>query len=408
MKCEDGAPMEQAGLLKKLIQIDSQNPPGNTEKIIAFIKQYLGDLRVKSRIFEFKKGYLNLVCEIKSLNSRKKILLTPHIDTVPVTGKWRFPPLSGEIAGDKIFGRGASDCKINVAACLELIRLLRTGKILLDNLDLVFAFCCDEEAGSYWGTIPLVKKLKNIDYGLVLDSDEFDIITAQKGLLHLRVELVGKEAHGAYPERGINAVEKGVGILKEIMDQAFLEEPGKTDDLTLMSLRDDFKRTTVNGFSYRRHPLLKKPTLNVGRFGGGDRVNVVAGEAYFELDFRYLPGMRKEDIIATVERLIRKYKIPYRLKILAWQDAIEVEKDLISLVTLKKILKKHKIAPRLKASFGATVINFLQDRNIKSFAFGFGSSGTAHTKNEYARLSQLKKGAVVLLDYVRTLDQRVA
>ena len=399
--------MDQVALLKRLIQIDSTNPPGNTEKIAAFIKKYLKELRVPCQTFTFKKGLVNLVCRVGSKNSRKTILFTPHIDTVPATGTWRHGPLSGKISGGKIFGRGSSDCKINVAAALELLRLFKTGKIALNNLDLVFAFCCDEETGSAWGTIPLVKKLGAIDYGVVLDADEFEMITAQKGLLHLRVELFGKEAHGAYPERGRSAVEAGVRILSEIMDKAFLEEPAGGDDLVQMSLRDDFAKAATSGFSFRRHPLLKKPTLNVGRFCGGDKVNIVAGDAFFELDFRYLPGMRKEDIIATLTRVIKKHHIPYRLKTLAWQDAIEIDKNLISLVTLKEVLKSHKITPRLKASFGATVINFLQDQGIKSFAFGFGSSGTAHAKNEYARISHLKKGAAVLLDYVKTLDNKL-
>jgi acetylornithine deacetylase/succinyl-diaminopimelate desuccinylase-like protein len=51
------------------------------------------------------------------------------------------------------------------------------------------------------------------------------------------------------------------------------------------------------------------------------------------------------------------------------------------------------------------VINFLQDKGIESFAFGFGSKGQAHVKNEYVKINNLYKGVEVLEDYVKELDR---
>lgn len=364
-------------LLQALIKIDSQNPPGNESKIITFIAAYLRRLGVSSKIYEFKKDRPNLVCTVSSLRKKRKILFTPHVDTVPVTGSWRFPPFSGAVYQDKLYGRGATDCKVNVAAALALIAALKEKKITLRNLDLVFAFCADEETGSHYGTIPLAKHLKGIDYGVILDSDDFNIIVAQKGLLHLRVELTGKEAHGAYPHRGINAVEKAVHILKEILDK---------------------------GFIYKVHPLLKKPTLNIGRLCGGDKVNIVAGYCFFELDIRYLPSMSEKKVIGQIERIIRKQKIPYKIKIMAHQGPIEISKELIPIKVLRKVLAQRHIKSSLSPSFGATVINYVAQQGIESFAFGFGTKGNAHTKNECVKISNIYKGVEVLVDYVQRLD----
>ncbi|MFH1771636.1 MAG: M20/M25/M40 family metallo-hydrolase [Candidatus Omnitrophota bacterium] len=245
--------MDAVNLLQELVRIDSQNPPGDEREIAAFIQKFLKAINVEFKVYEFKKSRPNLICQLKSDNCKKKLLLTPHLDTVPATGNWKFPPLSGKLYKGNIYGRGATDCKSNVAVVLSLIEKLKS-KEPLKNLDLIFAFTSDEETGSRYGTIPLMKYLRGIDYGVVLDADEFDIIVAQKGLLHLHVELFGKEAHGAYPERGISAVEKGVEILYEIKKRKF---------------------------KYETHKLLKKPTLNVGRFEGGDKVNIVAGYAFF-------------------------------------------------------------------------------------------------------------------------------
>jgi len=51
---------------------------------------------------------------------------------------------------------------------------------------------------------------------------------------------------------------------------------------------------------------------------------------------------------------------------------------------------------QLTGSDGATVITFFQDKGIPAVATGFGCSGTAHMADEYARISQLYKGAMVL------------
>jgi succinyl-diaminopimelate desuccinylase len=368
---------EPIRLLQKLINIDSQNPPGDERKIIFFIRNYLRRLEIFSKIYEFKKNRLNLVCTLASKNHKRKILFAPHVDTVPATGKWRYGPFSGKIYRGKIYGRGATDCKCNVAASLALIKKIKEERIKLDNIDLVFAFCGDEETGSHHGIIPLVKFLKNIDYAVVLDADDFNIIVAQKGLLHLRVELFGKEAHGAYPERGLNAVEKGVYILKEISEKKF---------------------------SFKPHLLLKKPTLNIGRFVGGDKVNIVAGYAFFELDIRYLPSMKQKDIISDIERIIKKHKIKYRLKILAQQGPMEINKNLLSIKILREVLRKNRIKSYLKPSFGATVINFLEEQGIRSFAFGFGSKSQAHARNEYVKVNNLYKGVKILMDYLLQFD----
>jgi len=156
---------------------------------------------------------------------------------------------------------------------------------------------------------------------------------------------------------------------------------------------------------FKQHPLLKNPTLNIGRFIGGDKVNIVAGDAFFELDIRYLPSMNKEDIIKDIEKIVKKQKIKYRIKILAHQKPIEIDKNIPAVRILQAALKNNGVEGKLKPSFGATVINFLLDKGIESFAFGFGSKGNAHTKNEYVKISNLEKGVKVLEDYVKKLDK---
>ena len=364
---------EVIGLTQKLIKIRSFNPPGEEKEIAFFIRDYLKKLGIKVSFFTFMKERPNVVARISSSFSRKTLLITTHIDTVPASPKnWLFPPLSGKIYKGKIYGRGATDDKGNTAVVLAVIKRMKKENIQLKNLDLVFAFTVDEEAGSKFGMIPLLKCLKKIDYGLVLDSDNFKIVNSQKGVLHLKIELLGKEAHGAYPEKGINAIEKAVFILKDILQDK----------------------------------ILKKATINIGKIEGGEKVNIVAGYVSFELDIRYLSPLEERIIIERIRKIITTYGIRFKLKILASQEPFYIDKKHFLIKTLKKVLENNRIKVEFSLYPAATVVSLLKERKIPCFSFGFGDD-CAHRNNEFVRIKNLERGVKILKEYIELLDEKI-
>jgi len=143
-------------LMQRLIQVDSQNP-GSTEKEIGyFVKNYLDELGLKTKIYEFEKNRTNIIGYLKG-KGNKSLLITPHLDTVPAGNNWTFPVFEGKVIGNKIYGLGSTDCKCNLAVSLEVIRSLVEQGALLDY-NLIFAGTADEETGSDLGIIPLLKK----------------------------------------------------------------------------------------------------------------------------------------------------------------------------------------------------------------------------------------------------------
>ena len=90
------------------------------------------------------------------------VLLTAHMDVVPVregdVWAWDQPPFSGAIAGDRIYGRGAFDNKIQVITLLGAAeRLLAEG--YQPPTDVYFAFGHDEELGGGAGARAMAKHL---------------------------------------------------------------------------------------------------------------------------------------------------------------------------------------------------------------------------------------------------------
>ncbi|MDD4980510.1 MAG: M20 family metallopeptidase [Candidatus Omnitrophica bacterium] len=361
-------------LTRKLIRINSENPPGDEYRIAVFVKNYLDRLGLKTKIYGFRKRRSNVVAFLEGVDKKRSLLITPHLDTVPCGKNWHFSPFAAEVRSGRIYGLGATDCKGNLACSLEAINsIVEDGATLGYNL--IFAATADEESGSSFGLIPLLdKRILRPNAAVVLDSDDFDIIIAQKGLMHLKVKIQGKKAHGAYPWQGVNAIDAAIDIIKALK---------------------------VYRFAFAKNKYLRPPTLNVGTIKGGDKVNIVADWCEFELDLRFLPGMSPRIILQGVKNIIRKRDPKFKVEIEGMQKPYQIDKRHPLVEYFMAAAKKIKVPSPIKGSEGATTITFFQDKNIPAIATGFGCSGCAHTTDEYVKADNLYKGALVLEEFLK-------
>lgn len=360
-------------LIRQLIRINSENPPGNERQIALFVKAFLNKIGLKVRMYEFKKNRSNIVATWGGGNKKHSLLITPHLDTVPAGKGWRYNPFSGTLRGDRIYGLGATDCKGNLASLLEAMQSLTEQNTALPYT-LIFAATADEESGSGQGLIPLLERgVLSPSAAVVLDASDFDIIVTQKGLLHLKVKIQGKRAHGAYPERGKNAIDMSLRIL------------------------DDVKK---HKFEYHRSALLKPPTLNIGTIRGGDKVNIVADWCEFELDYRFLPQMSSQRIVRDLKSILHRHAQKFNIEIEGVQKPYRIDAHHGLVTSLKAAMNKCDVCSHIRGSEGATVITFFQDKGIPALATGFGCEACAHVTDEHARISWLYKGAEVLQEFL--------
>lgn len=375
-------------LTQKLISINSENPGADEYEIARFIKNYLEGLGLRTKIYEFKRRRSNIVAWLRSKDSDRSLLLTPHLDTVPSGANWAFSPLKGIIHNNKIYGRGASDCKGNLAIAIEAINSLIEENAALDY-NLIFAATADEETGSQFGLAPLIdNNILSPDCALILDAQEFNIVITQKGLIHLKVKIQGKKAHGAYPWQGESAIDLAINIIKDI---------------------------ERHRFKYRHNRLLRAPTVNIGTIHGGDKVNIVSDWCEFELDLRFLPGMSATNMLKTIKNIIRRHTHKFKIEIEGLQEPYEINRQHPLVKYLIKAAKGLKIDAKITGSEGATTIAFFQgkrapakrinlgsrvslaqEKNIPAVAFGVASYGCAHISNEYISINNLYNGAKVL------------
>jgi acetylornithine deacetylase/succinyl-diaminopimelate desuccinylase-like protein len=203
--------------LQELIRIPSIT--GKEEAIANFVNKQLTKMGYYPKVKEN-----NIFFEVG--DGSKSLLLNAHLDTVDVGGDWKHDPFAATMEKGKIFGRGASDDKGNIAAMLEIARLLKDEKI---NGRLVFTFTTGEEFGAKLeakGSYILSQFLK-AEKALVLepqtdvDEKKVNIIYGCRGIENMLVRIKGKASHTGYPERGVNAISKAVELLTKLEKLGF-------------------------------------------------------------------------------------------------------------------------------------------------------------------------------------------
>jgi acetylornithine deacetylase/succinyl-diaminopimelate desuccinylase family protein len=369
-------------LTQKVISYNSENPPGNEFALAKFIEKEMRPLGLTVRTYTYAKNRPNIIATLKGTWPRPKaskeaILITPHFDTVPIGKGWKYKPLGGQIIRGKLYGRGASDDKGNLASCMEVMRSLVEDKARLKK-DVIMAATVDEETGSRYGIIPLLeKKVLKPKFALVIDSDGFDTIIAQKGLFHSRIQIFGKKAHGAYNWRGENAIEAAARIIAK-----------------LKKLQWRFKK----------HALLHPPTMNVGVIHGGDKVNMVSDFCEFALDTRFAIGMDPDMIYKRLKNVVQSEAKKYKIIVDDLQMPYEIDREHPYVQMYLKTAKQMGCQAAIKGSDGATVITFFKKYGVPAFATGFGARGTAHTNDEYIFVKALYQGTQVLEQYIKEYD----
>ena len=187
---------------------------GNLEEIrkcFAYVANLFNSSGALVRIFE-KPGIAPVLflsnCETEDFD----VLILGHLDVVPAEDKM-FEPY---IKDGKMFGRGTLDMKSFAAVALNSM-----FHVLQNNLRLKFGviLSSDEEKGSK-GTEAFLAAHPDMKAKIVLDNDVggdiLKIVSKCKNPVFVKIESVGKEAHGSTPWEGIDANENLLSVLNNI------------------------------------------------------------------------------------------------------------------------------------------------------------------------------------------------
>jgi succinyl-diaminopimelate desuccinylase len=149
---------------------------------------------------------------------KPNLMFAGHTDVVPPGDEaaWRHAPFAGEIAGDKLYGRGAVDMKGGIAcfaaAALDHIAA-NGGRPKKGSLSLLITG--DEESVAVNGTVTLLKwaaeRGETFDHCILGEPSNVaalgDTIKAgRRGSLNGTLIVTGRQGHVAYPDRADNPI----------------------------------------------------------------------------------------------------------------------------------------------------------------------------------------------------------
>lgn len=321
-------------ILQKLIQFNTTNPPGNEASCINYVRELLLLANIESQIYEKVEGRPNLVAKISGKGNAAPLLLYGHVDVVTTENQdWKYPPFSGEIADDFIWGRGALDMKGGVAMMLSAFMRAKVNQLDLPG-DVILCIVSDEEAGGEYGAAFMVNEhaelFENVRYAigefggfsLTLGSERFyPIMVAEKQICWLEATFHGSAGHGSMPISGGAMAQLGqflmtldkkrlpVHITPAVRTslEAFTKELNGVTKLILGQLLNPIMTDTILNLLGEQlkifDPLLHN-TVSPTILHGGNKINVIPAQVSVELDGRLLPGYTPDDLIREMRDLV--------------------------------------------------------------------------------------------------------
>jgi succinyl-diaminopimelate desuccinylase len=297
--------------LDEMVRIRTDVPPG--ENYRGAVELMAGKLRIlgfnvelipmQRELFEKKNPRLtHLTGErvnlsaTKNVGAEKTLLINTHLDVVPASANWIVPPYECTVKDGRVYGRGVADSKGGPAALLTVLSAMDELGIE-PKYNLNIALTTDEEMGPYSGLCHLADlgKLK-ADYFLSMDGDSDDITIGSNGNVDWQIDVSGRSYHSGSSFLGVNAIEKSVPVMNEI--------------LKLKSKIELRSSRVPASFAITQKTGIKTlvPVLNINIINAGVKQNIIPDKCTIKGDRRFIPEEKFEDVCREMKDAFSKVK----------------------------------------------------------------------------------------------------
>jgi len=301
------------------------------------IKEILINYGLDSKLLQTPNdGNPSVFGEFKSKNNNKTLMFYTHYDVQPPEPLelWESDPFQPERRGDRLYGRGMSDDKGNIAARLAAIKAyLDVEKDLPTNLK--FFIEGEEEIGSR-NLMGLIEKHKNIlqadaciweGGGRNMSNNPF-IYLGLKGVLTIKMSVTKMkvDAHSSFAPilpSAVDRLTKAINSMKNDFGEIVIKDFHKEiipltaeQKAAILSLPDDSKEWEetfgIDNLGYDKESvddlkikLYSEPTANVGGiqsgYNGPGMKTVLPAYAECKMDFRLVPNQSPEKVFENIK-----------------------------------------------------------------------------------------------------------
>lgn len=383
---------------RELVRIASVNDPagGRSEAPAAeLVAEQMRSFGWTPAVEEVEPGRPNVVAVVDGGGPGRTLLFEGHTDVVTEGPRelWSVDPFGGEIRDGRLYGRGAADMKAGVAAMLFAVDAVARRRPFPGRI--VVAALADEE-----GMMLGVKRFcrgelaRSIDAAIVCEPEGYEVCTAQKGALRLRLDARGKMAHGAMPRHGLNPAP----ALAAFVAAVAAEERRLQQELDA-------------------HPTLGPPYLTPTVIRAGDelQLNVIPETAWLAVDVRTIPGIDHDALVARLRgeagRIAGETGVALELSVIDDRPATETaEEEPVVRAVVEAHEALHGRRPAIGGVPGATDGTILwRELGVPVAVYGPGGKWIAHQVDEHVEVAEIGEYAEVYADAaLRYLEDRAA
>lgn len=367
LSCVDANRGRMLQLLSDMVKIPSVS--GNEAELAQYLMNYCSDLGFACEI----DRHGNFFAYIKGNRPGKRLIFNSHLDTVEVGEGWDDDPFSGKNDGERIWGRGSTDCKAAMAAQITAaLSVIQAGGEYAGEVCLMYPVEEEVQNVQRKGTYLALKDGFTGDMAVNGEDTDLHVCLACEGMLEVKITTHGVGAHGATPKQGKNAI----AMMCRVVEELNKIEPG------------------VNQYT-------GSGSINPGVIEGGSRSSVVPDTCTLKCSRFTVPGEGSELFLSQIEDIFEKlrkedpdFKADVELTYDSNPSIVDEDADIV-----KAIVRAHEGIGKDCPFYGTPQhddADFLTNvGHIPTVLYGPGTGVLAHMPNEYVKISEVEEAAKV-------------
>lgn len=376
---------------------------------------------------EYVSGRSNLKITYPGKTSETVSFVGAHMDVVPADPEtWDVDPFSLTEEGDKLYGRGTTDCLGHVALLTQVFRELGRSRPTLEKTVVALLIAAEEggEKGVGVDAVVAKGKIDECKKGPVywIDTADSQPCCGTAGSLVWKITCSGRVFHSGFPDRGINAIEMAGEVVSELQERFYADFPPHADE---------------TGYMFATGSSMKPTQISCAK-GSLNQIN-----PFVEIsgDVRLSPFYDVEDVINKMNKHVEdinnnlnklpnrgpysKYVLPDNVELakderrrghveITWTGGLDharlyagvaVTLDSVGHKALVQAFRETNESVSLYSVTGSLpLVNMMQKSGFDIQLCGFGLLAVYHGINEYCTIGDLEKGYMVLLRVLALVD----
>jgi acetylornithine deacetylase/succinyl-diaminopimelate desuccinylase family protein len=221
-------------------------------------------------------GIPMVVARLKGGGGGRSLMFNGHMEVYPPSESWTLDPWGAVIRDGRLYGQGSADMKGGTAAMTMACAALGHSGVELEG-DIVLVAVPNHFDGGE-GTRKALREGVVTDVAINCEPSGLHVLTGQRGILYLTIDVRGRAAHTTALDIGVNAIEKAAKVVEALRAMVPTDSAGRAVEA--------------------------EKIVNVAMISGGILHNLVPEACRLTVDIRFPPEQTQDDVLRDVRRAV--------------------------------------------------------------------------------------------------------